>query len=107
MDPNPLQLTIDLCYTITHPIPMVWTPFIDHIEEFTHIHIPMADGGRWDLCYTITLNRFHIEKNAHIPMADPIKHRSMQHHYTQYVSDIEVSPYPMVKNAHIPNEFHR
>ena len=23
-----------------------------------------------DLCYTITPNKFHISKNAHIPMAD-------------------------------------
>ena len=56
-----LQLTIDLCYTIT--------PMKFHILK--NVHIPMAD--RWqmaDLCYTITTNKFHIEKNAHIPMAE-------------------------------------
>ena len=31
----------------------------------------MADGRQMaDLCYTITPNKFHMWKNAHIPMAD-------------------------------------
>ena len=39
-----------------------------------------------DLCYTIAPMKFHILKNAHMPMVDgspPIEHRSRQHHYTQ------------------------
>ena len=79
-DGLPLQLTIDLHYTIT-------PNKILHIEECTYTH------GRWtplqlaiDLCYIITPMKFHILKNAHIPMADgqpPIKHRSMEYHSTQ------------------------
>ena len=31
----------------------------------------MADGWQMaDLCYTIIPTKFHIEKNAHIPMTD-------------------------------------
>ena len=84
---DPLQLTIDLCSIIT---PMKF-------HTLKGAHIPMADGWQMaDLCYTITPNKFHIEKNSHIPMADgqpPIKYGSMQHHYTQYVSDIEEFTY--------------
>ena len=58
VDRLPLQLTIDLHYTIT--------PNKFHIEK--NAHIPMADGLpippkfqlTIDLCYTITPNKFHI-----------------------------------------------
>ena len=43
------------------------------------------------------LNKFHIEKNAQIPMADVppplIDHISMQHHYTKSVSHIAECTY--------------
>ena len=46
-----LQLTIDLCYTIT--------PMKFHILK--NVHIPMADGWQMaDVCYTITPNKCHI-----------------------------------------------
>ena len=67
-------------------------------RECRHTDMPRSDG-RWtsllqssiDLCNTTTPNKFHIEQNVHIPMADgpPIEHRSMQHHNTQSVSHIE------------------
>ena len=67
-DGPPFRMTIDLCSIIT-PMKNTITPNKFHIEK--NAHIPMADGWqKADLCYTITPNKFHIEKNAHIPMAD-------------------------------------
>ena len=61
-----------------------------------------------DLCNTITPNKFHIEKNAHILMSEwphsppPIEHRSLQHHYTQPVSHIEECTYTHDRMDHTP-----
>ena len=52
-----------------------------------------------DLCYTIISKKFHIKKNAPIPMADgpafppQIDHRSMSYHYINKVSYIEECTY--------------
>ena len=48
-----------------------------------------------DVCKTITPNKFYIEKNVHIPLADglPIDQRSMLHCYIQEVSHIAECTY--------------
>ena len=82
----PCQLTIDPCYTIMPPCQLTI-----------------------DLCNTVTPHKSCIVHNAHIPMADPytkavshivechgrlppppppIKHRSLENHYTKEVSYI-------------------
>ena len=63
-----------------------------------------------DLWKTTTLNTFHISKNTHIPSADippPINHRSMEHHYTAYVSHIEGYTYTYDRCTPPPSINHR
>ena len=51
------------------------------------------------MLFTITPTKFHILRNAHIPMADgpptppQIDHRSMLYHYTHEVSYIKECTY--------------
>ena len=77
-----LQLIIDLWMAT------ILNPFHDRL---TH---PLQSSI--DVCKTITPNKFYIQKNAHIPLADgpPIDHRSMLHCYTPKSN--------IVHNAHTP-----
>ena len=62
----------------------------------------MADGPPSqliiDACNTTTLDKFHIEKNPHIPKADGLTHQSI----IDACNTTTLDKFHMEKNVHIP-----
>ena len=76
-----------------------YTDYVSHIEECTDTS---ADRPHpllqltIDVWKTTTPTKFHISKNAQIPVADlpPFEHRSLEHHYTEEGTDSHGRPPP-------------